>query len=141
MISKYENGVVTPPPEKIRLIASALNLTEDALLSFGQALDLENSMRRGTEYTMLEDDQIVVSDSLANKLVLKAANGQCELCGQIFPNGEAFLEAHHVIWLRNGGTPTIDNTVALCPNCHKRIHMFKDSADTEKLMKAAKSHK
>lgn len=141
MISKYENGLVTPPPERIRVIASALNLTEDALLSGGQVVDLDLSIRRRSEFKRLEDDQLIVSNSLANKLVLKAANGRCELCGQTFPDGEAFLEAHHVIWLRDGGTPTIDNTVALCPNCHKRIHIYRDSADTEKLIKAAKSHK
>lgn len=76
-----------------------------------------------------------------NKEVLKAANGQCELCGQWFPDGEAFLETHHVVWLRDGGTPTLDNTVALCPNCHKRIHMFNDPEDTKKLLEIAKKHK
>ena len=141
MISKYENGVVTPPPERIQLIASALNLTEDALLSDGQASDLDISIRRRSMFTRLEDDKLIVSDSIASKLVLQAANGQCELCGQSFPDGEAFLEPHYVIWLMDGGTPTIDNTVALCPNCHKRIHIYSDSADIEKLIKAAKNHK
>lgn len=141
MISKYENGIVTPPSSKLRLIADALNVAEDALLSDGQVLDMDLSIRRRTEFTGLEDDQMIVSDSIANRLVLEAAQGKCELCGKTFPDGEAFLEAHHVIWLRDGGTPTIDNTVALCPNCHKRIHMYRDPGDTEKLLQAAKSHK
>lgn len=141
MISKYENGIVNPPSTKLRLIAAALNVSEDALLSGGQALDMDLSVQRRAEFTGLEDDQMIVSDSIANRLVLEAAQGKCELCGQTFPDGEVFLEAHHVIWLRDGGTPTIDNTVALCPNCHKRIHMYRDPSDTELLLKAAKSHK
>lgn len=141
MISKYENGIVTPPPDKIRLIASALNLSEDAILSARDAQEMDLSYRRRSVFTRLDDDQFVISDSIANRVVLEAANGRCELCNQTFPDGELFLEAHHVIWLRDGGTPTINNTVALCPNCHKRVHMYRDPVDTAKLSKVAKNHK
>ena len=33
LLSKYENGIINPPREKIRLIAEALNLTEVSLRS------------------------------------------------------------------------------------------------------------
>ncbi|WP_296863638.1 HNH endonuclease [Thermosyntropha sp.] len=29
----------------------------------------------------------------------------------------------HIEWLSRGGTDTIDNTVALCPNCHRKMHV------------------
>ncbi|WP_245612033.1 HNH endonuclease [endosymbiont 'TC1' of Trimyema compressum] len=36
-----------------------------------------------------------------------------------------YLETHHIIWLSEGGRgDTIDNTVALCPNCHKKMHVL-----------------
>ena len=32
---------------------------------------------------------------------------------------------------------TIDNTVALCPNCHRKMHIVKDIDDINKLKKNA----
>ncbi len=32
------------------------------------------------------------------------------------------LEVHHVIRLADGGSDTINNSVALCPNCHRELH-------------------
>lgn len=139
LLSKYENGIINPPREKIRLIAEALNLTEDSLRSKTQVLDIDSLLHRRPDFNSLEEDQLIVSNSAANRAVLEAADGRCELCGQRFPDGEIFLEAHHVIWLRDGGAPTVDNTVALCPNCHKRIHLYRDPRDTDKLLEAIHS--
>ena len=33
-----------------------------------------------------------------------------------------YLEVHHKIRLSDGGEDTIDNVVALCPNCHRKAH-------------------
>jgi 5-methylcytosine-specific restriction protein A len=43
------------------------------------------------------------------------------------------LECHHVVWLAEGGDDHIENTVALCPNCHRRMHVLNAPADREKL--------
>ncbi len=54
------------------------------------------------------------------------ANGICEHCKQrapfIRPDGEPYLEIHHVIQLSAGGEDTVENAVAVCPNCHRRAH-------------------
>lgn len=55
------------------------------------------------------------------------ANGICQDCLQPAPfinkfTKEPFLEIHHVVPLAQGGTDTIENTVALCPNCHRKRH-------------------
>ena len=67
------------------------------------------------------------------------ANGICDLCGEPAPffdkNGNPYLELHHVITLANGGPDVIYNTVAICPNCHRRIHVLNNREDTEKLEK------
>jgi 5-methylcytosine-specific restriction protein A len=34
------------------------------------------------------------------------------------------LEVHHIQWLSNDGDDTIDNIVALCPNCHRKMHIL-----------------
>lgn len=33
-----------------------------------------------------------------------------------------YLEIHHVKTLATGGADTVDNTVAICPNCHRELH-------------------
>ena len=55
------------------------------------------------------------------------ANGICQDCGQQAPfinkqTNEPFLETHHIIPLADGGDDTIENTIALCPNCHRKRH-------------------
>jgi 5-methylcytosine-specific restriction enzyme A len=65
----------------------------------------------------------------------RQANGICQLCGSIAPfykpNGEPYLETHHIVLLSEGGSDTIDNTVALCPNCHRKMHILKDIKDID----------
>ncbi|WP_027702080.1 HNH endonuclease [Metaclostridioides mangenotii] len=48
-------------------------------------------------------------------------------------NNEPYLDVHHIIWLSKGGNDDIDNTVALCPNCHKKMHIFNLDKDIEHL--------
>ena len=55
------------------------------------------------------------------------ANGICEACGKEAPfitekNG-AFLEVHHVVQLSDEGPDTVDNAIAVCPNCHRKLHL------------------
>jgi 5-methylcytosine-specific restriction protein A len=59
--------------------------------------------------------------------VLKRANGICEQCKQSAPfiskaTGKPYLEVHHKIQLANGGDDTVENSLALCPNCHRQLH-------------------
>ncbi|CAN0604767.1 unnamed protein product, partial [Ectocarpus sp. 12 AP-2014] len=37
-------------------------------------------------------------------------------------NGEPFLEVHHIIPLAESGHDAVENTMALCPNCHREAH-------------------
>ncbi|MFZ2725778.1 MAG: HNH endonuclease [Methylococcaceae bacterium] len=58
---------------------------------------------------------------------LKRANGICEKCKNPAPfirasNKTAYLEVHHKIPLSENGDDTIENTIALCPNCHREEH-------------------
>lgn len=58
--------------------------------------------------------------------VLREAAGKCECCGSDAPfttaEGEPFLEIHHLRRLADGGSDTVENAVALCPNCHREMH-------------------
>ena len=61
------------------------------------------------------------------------AEGHCEGCGQPAPfiskTGDPYLHAHHIKELSNGGKDTIDTVIALCPNCHYRVHHGKDGGE------------
>lgn len=67
-----------------------------------------------------------VRDATVVAYVLKAAGGDCECCSQpapfTKPNGMPYLEVHHVKRLASGGSDKISNAVAVCPNCHRRLH-------------------
>ncbi len=58
---------------------------------------------------------------------LYRAKGHCEYCGEPAPflrrsDNAPYLEVHHIITLADGGDDTVENTQALCPNCHRRAH-------------------
>jgi 5-methylcytosine-specific restriction protein A len=59
--------------------------------------------------------------------VLVRAGGVCEVCGNPAPfrrraDGSPYLEVHHKIRLADGGDDTVENAIALCPNCHRQQH-------------------
>lgn len=74
--------------------------------------------------------------SAAAKLI---ANGICQLCEETAPfndnSGQPFLEVHHIKWLSAGGTDTLDNVTALCPNCHRKMHLLGLDRDVDWLNK------
>lgn len=59
--------------------------------------------------------------------VLLRAGGVCECCNKVGPfiskaQGTPFLEVHHKVRLADGGDDSVENAVALCPNCHREKH-------------------
>jgi hypothetical protein len=63
----------------------------------------------------------VVAETLAR------ANGICQECQSPAPfhrrsDGTAYLEVHHRKPLAEGGSDTLENAIALCPNCHRKAH-------------------
>lgn len=70
--------------------------------------------------------EIIERDPNIKAWILQNAKGKCENCENNSPfqklNGKPYLEVHHLKQLSNQGSDTIENTVALCPNCHKEFH-------------------
>jgi len=79
-----------------------------------------------------------IRDSYVAATAKKIADGVCDLCKQATPflsaNNEPYLESHHIDWLSYGGADSIDNVVALCPNCHRKMHIRNDEADRNLLI-------
>jgi hypothetical protein len=71
----------------------------------------------------------IVRDPAVKAWVLAVSEGKCSCCLQSAPfkddDGLPFLEVHHVRQLKDGGPDSIDNAVALCPNCHRACHHSK----------------
>jgi len=74
--------------------------------------------------------EVFKRDPVVKKWVLQEANGVCECCGKPAPfikkDGTPFLEHHHVKQLADGGSDTPENSVALCPDCHRAFHYSQD---------------
>ncbi|MQU04444.1 hypothetical protein GHO27_01955 [Pseudomonas helleri] len=70
--------------------------------------------------------------------VLIRASGTCELCASSAPfkrksDDTPYLEVHHRVKLADGGKDTVENAMAVCPNCHRREHYgYPRSADPTK---------
>jgi len=58
--------------------------------------------------------------------VLHKSNWICECCNKpspfTKPDGSKYLEVHHLKRLADGGSDTIKNAIAVCPNCHRELH-------------------
>jgi len=73
--------------------------------------------------------------SQVRSYILKRAGGFCEWCGQEgFKTlaGSIYLETHHIQPLSEGGSDTVDNVVALCPNHHRQAHFGVNAVQFQK---------
>jgi len=73
-----------------------------------------------TSVAFLRNSDVIVE-------VLERAGGKCEGCLQDAPflrakDNTPYLEVHHKKPLSEGGEDTVDNALALCPNCHRKMH-------------------
>jgi 5-methylcytosine-specific restriction protein A len=108
----------------------AKRLSDEEIHRRAQALQGSSSSRVTTSTTHVRNEYVA-------EYARRRAGGKCELCGKPAPfqnrSGEPYLESHHIKWLARGGGDTIDNTVALCPNCHREMHIL-DSKESRKLL-------
>ena len=103
----------------------------------------ENSLQNiisGHGGSSVHSSNYFIHSAEVNKATKKRAHGVCQLCNSPAPfidkNGNQYLEVHHIVWLSRGGTDSTDNTVAICPNCHRRMHMLDLPEDVNKLKAA-----
>ena len=67
--------------------------------------------------------------------------GICDLCRQQAPfesrPGVPYLECHHIVPLATEGRDEVKNCVALCPNCHAKMHILGRESDKQMLFEVA----
>ncbi len=87
--------------------------------------------KRTVESEQFSRDPVVV------ELVKRLADGNCDLCKQPAPftdkKKRPYFECHHIVHLAKGGDDTVSNAVALCPNCHRKMHALDRKADIKAL--------
>lgn len=117
-------------------LKKAKNLSDQELLRKAKNAKKISSHRTLTTQRYERDANIAVYTK-------RRAQGKCDLCKEDAPfkdkNGDPYLENHHITWLSQGGEDSIENTVALCPNCHKRMHILNSSSDVQRLLTLNKS--
>ncbi|RFP29804.1 HNH endonuclease signature motif containing protein [Duganella sp. BJB476] len=102
-------------------ISASLKLTRQARLKKIVATSTNPPKKSQVQVTRYARSPHVV----AERLII--ANGKCEKCRKTAPfkrkrDNTPYLEVHHVKLLSQGGLDTIENTLALCPNCHCELH-------------------
>ncbi len=72
------------------------------------------------------------------RVVLRRSKGKCEGCEQAAPfltkKGKPYLEPHHTTRRADGGPDSPEFVVALCPNCHRRVHSGLDGETYNKTL-------
>ena len=61
-------------------------------------------------------------DARVRRVTLQRAGDRCEIADCRDQADFANLDVHHITSLGNGGSDHTDNTLALCPACHVRVH-------------------
>jgi 5-methylcytosine-specific restriction protein A len=92
----------------------------------------ENTPKDGLRKTYARSEAL-------KRFVRARADGSCEACGKGAPfvgkDGIAFLEAHHTNRRSDSGPGDRRTVIALCPNCHCRVHYGRDGSTFNETLK------
>lgn len=117
---------------------TTIYLSDEQLNNFIEKAKIQPSKRKITT-------EVYERNSYISEYAKRHAKGKCQLCKSPAPFrnklGQPFLETHHIVWLSQGGADTIDNTVALCPNCHRKMHNLNFKKDVLELKRIVKNRK
>jgi len=123
-LKKEDTAPVEIPNEREQL----KSLKAKTLSELRQAALKKTSIRAKTK-------EIKTTTSIRSEAIklyaLKRSNGKCEGCGSDAPfmsKQGPFLEVHHVFRLGDGGPDHPKNVIAICPNCHRRVHYGLDGS-------------
>lgn len=110
----------TADQETLSLHVNELLKSPDLPIPIGSQVP---EVRHRSSYSFVRSPSVVA-------YVLQQADGICEACAVTAPfsrdDGAPFLEVHHVKPLSANGPDTVDNAVAICPNCHRGFHHAAD---------------
>lgn len=129
-IKRYE-GSGDMNCEDIIPINTYIKKLEEEIENSKQLNETDRMMRLARASKRPEEIKIVSKGYKRNSdviaVVLERAKGICEVCGNEAPfirksDGTPYLEIHHVTPLSENGEDTVENAIAVCPNCHRKSH-------------------
>jgi 5-methylcytosine-specific restriction protein A len=120
--------VQSRPPMNI----ADFHANEDSKVKASLAMNREERLKRirQSKGTPIRTSTTSFAYSRSADIVAEAlhrADGICEHCGKDAPfirssDNTPYLEVHHVEPLAKDGPDSLENVLALCPNCHKQLH-------------------
>ena len=135
-----ERKALTLSPDEIKVRAL---LASEANENLANNIKASNNGKQKTPFRWVTTTVYERNPYIA-QYVKNLADGKCQLCEQPAPFedtfGNPFLESHHIHWLSKGGQDAIQNTVALCSNCHQKMHILNLHKDVEKLKSIASKY-
>ena len=138
-INPIENINLFMKNQKLKIIRNAKKISFDEIQDMIKKYSktTHEDFRIPRTYSKFRRDRKIKS------LAVRLANDHCQLCKNIAPffnknNTEAFLEGDHIIELREGGPDTIENVIALCPNCHRKKTYWDNDSGVKKIIENLK---
>lgn len=100
-------------------------IVESTYMSKGRQQRLEAANKKPEEIQIISRGFKRNADVIVE--VLERANGICERCYCKAPfirksDNTPYLEVHHKKFLSDDGDDTVENAIAVCPNCHRELH-------------------
>ncbi|MDG5818518.1 HNH endonuclease signature motif containing protein [Natronococcus sp. A-GB7] len=142
---EYDHHVWTRLPDRNDMMRDAIRF--ELVPAGGLTMEVDSDVDRMSEEELYELAKQAVSgenrsstttttrtqmkrSEAVKEYALYVADGVCQGCGDAAPfngkDGEPFLEVHHLHRRGDGGADHPDNVIALCPNCHRRVHYGED---------------
>ena len=63
-------------------------------------------------------------DPAIRKAVMARDNNTCQCCKKGGPDYVDILDLHHIVEVFLGGEDSVANSITLCLNCHKQVHLY-----------------
>lgn len=102
---------------------------------------LSNTSLKELTVKVKKEVNVYSRNPLLKEIIKRKADGRCQLCEMQAPfndkYGNPFFEVHHIDFLSEGGADELDNMVALCPNCHRKVHCLPNEEEKLKLKEKA----
>ena len=119
---------------ELRPLEAVVQKVEEQPTSFNTSLEELHKLALGSTETSRKPSQgkrnIYQRSNDVRIYVLARAKGKCEGCGVVAPflrsDSSPYLEPHHLRRLSDGGPDHPAHVIALCPNCHRRVHFGAD---------------
>ena len=129
LIKLTDRGIIKSLINWYRIMPLSDNHSDEEREAHAKSLSLDDLERIAIDQKQNEPKSFtsyvtqIKRDPYIAEFAKRRANGICQLCGLPAPfnnpDGVQYLESHHIKWLSDGGEDSVENTVAVCPNCHK----------------------